>query len=199
MARREGQKGSDEEPASGGERPQDPFVERLRPDPSQPLRRVLTLAGLLGDSDRPGFRRVYFTRDLTYYAEFRSDDVVQMAPIPAEQAPFTGDEATRVTLAREATIEYTRVRTATPIDEFDLDIRLARLGLGVQDDGEYPPRTGDAACHTYYEACLTEGGTCGDTCRGAECNETGPHTVCDPDEGGVTRRRRCDTGWRAGC
>jgi hypothetical protein len=33
---------------------QDPYVERLRPDPSQPPERVRVLEGLLGDSDREG-------------------------------------------------------------------------------------------------------------------------------------------------
>jgi hypothetical protein len=114
----------DEGPEDGEERPQDEFVERLRPDPSQPPQRILTLAGLLGDSDRAGFRRLYFTRELDYYAEFRSEDVLDTAPVPPDQPPFLGDEATRVTIKRGATIEYTRARAARPRDEFDLDVRL---------------------------------------------------------------------------
>ena len=65
------------------------------------------MLGFLGDSDRPGFRRLYFTRDLDYYAEFRTDDVVRIESIPADQPPFPGDEATRLTLRRDATVEYT--------------------------------------------------------------------------------------------
>jgi hypothetical protein len=114
-----GDQESGEEPRSGEEHPQDPLVERLRPDPSQPPQAVLTLAGLLGDSDRPGFRRLYFTRDLDYYAEFQTEDVLDIASIPAEQPPFLGHDATRVTLKRAATIEYTRVRSPRAIDEFD--------------------------------------------------------------------------------
>jgi hypothetical protein len=47
---------------------QDPYVERLRPDPSQPPEAVRILEGLLGDSDREGYRRLYFNRELDYYA-----------------------------------------------------------------------------------------------------------------------------------
>jgi hypothetical protein len=49
---------------------QDPYVERLRPDPSQPPEAVRILEGLLGDSDREGYRRLYFNRELDYYAAF---------------------------------------------------------------------------------------------------------------------------------
>src|SRR5687767_8411200 len=49
----------DESPDQNAEkRPQDPLVDRLRPDPSQPPEPTRTLQGLLGDSDRSGFRRV---------------------------------------------------------------------------------------------------------------------------------------------
>ena len=91
------------------------------------------MLGFLGDSDRPGFRRLYFTRDLDYYAEFRTDDVVRIESIPADQPPFPGDEATRLTLRRDATVEYTRVRTPHSIDEFDADVRLSRRGRSSID------------------------------------------------------------------
>jgi hypothetical protein len=107
---------------------QDPFVERLRPDPSQPPERVRVLEGLLGDSDREGYKRLYFNRELDYYAEFRTEDVLFSEPIPSEQPPFLGQQATRVGIRREATIEFTRVRMPRPVDEFDLDIRLATPG-----------------------------------------------------------------------
>jgi hypothetical protein len=38
-----------------------PLVARLRPDPSQPPEPTRILEGVLGDSDRPGFRRLYVT------------------------------------------------------------------------------------------------------------------------------------------
>jgi len=118
------QEGSEE---SGGGSPgqgQDPYVERLRPDPSQPPQRVIVLSGLLGDSDRPGYRRLYFNTNLDYFAEFRTEDVVHSERIPSDQAPMLGLDATRVSIRREATINYTWARRARPLDEFDLDIRL---------------------------------------------------------------------------
>ena len=114
-------------PADDGERPQDPLVKRLRPDPSQPPKRVRTLAGLLGDSDRPGHRRLYFSADLSTYGEFRTEDVLSYDDIPIDKSPFVGEPATRVTLKREATVDLTRSRRAEPIDEFDLDLRLGGL------------------------------------------------------------------------
>jgi len=106
---------------------QDPFVERRRPDPSQPPEDVRILEGLLGHSDREGNKRLYFTRELERYAEFRQEDVLFSEPIPPEQPPLVGLDATRVGIRREATVEYTRVRTPKPVDEFDLDIRLGAL------------------------------------------------------------------------
>ena len=90
-------------------RRQDPLVERLRPDPTQPPRPTLSLSGLLGDSDRPGYRRLYFTRDLGYYAEFRAEDVLDVAAVPPEEPPLEGFDATQVTIDGGATIEYTHV------------------------------------------------------------------------------------------
>src|SRR3712207_3300194 len=96
---------------------QDPYVERLRPDPSRPPERLRILEGLLGDSDREGYKRLYFTRELDNYAEFRTEDVVFSEPIPSDEPPFLGQQATRVGLRQEAAIEYTRVRTPRPVDE----------------------------------------------------------------------------------
>jgi hypothetical protein len=121
---RGGAQGSAGEPAEGAERRQDPIVERLRPDPAQQPEPTVTMAGFRGDSDRPGFRRLYFTRGLDYYAEFRDEDVIGISAIPAEVAPFPGEEATRVTLRRDAQVAFTRTRTAGPPDDFDLDIRI---------------------------------------------------------------------------
>jgi hypothetical protein len=79
----------DERPdGSPADRPQDPLVGRLRPDPSQAPQAVLVREGLLGDSDRAGFRRVYFTRELDRYAEFRAEDALAVEAIPADQPPF---------------------------------------------------------------------------------------------------------------
>jgi hypothetical protein len=43
---------NDEEGREPEDLGQDPFVERMRPDPSQPPEAVRVLEGLMGDSDR---------------------------------------------------------------------------------------------------------------------------------------------------
>lgn len=112
---------------------QDPLVERFRPDPAKPPEPALTLSGFLGNSDRAGSRRLYFGESLDYYAEFREDDVLHSASIPANEQPFLGEEATRVALGRDATVEYTRTGFARPPDGFDRgvtsDILLGAFGI----------------------------------------------------------------------
>ena len=71
---------------------QDPFVEQMRPEPSAPPSEVVVLEGLAGRSDREGWARLYFNRTLTYYAEFRREDIVFTEAIPPEQAPIIGSK-----------------------------------------------------------------------------------------------------------
>ncbi|HKE97511.1 MAG TPA: hypothetical protein VKG45_01060 [Actinomycetes bacterium] len=153
--------------AEGVDRPQDEIVSRLRPDPAQPPTAGLTFSGFLGDSDRPGFRRLYFTRDLDSYAEFRVEDVLHVTAVPASAEPFVGDEATRLTLRRDAAIDYTRTRSGRPIDEFDLNIRLA--------DPEVVEPGGAAPTATLQRTCIP-------TCVGGTCDEhdTCLHSACHP-------------------
>jgi hypothetical protein len=148
---------NDEERREREDLGQDPFVEKLRPEPSEPPKQVRVLEGLLGDSDREGYKRLYFTRELDHYAEFRTENVVFSEPIPSEQPPLVGLEATRVGIRRDATIEYTRVRAPRPVDEFDLDVRL----------GGAPTRRPASTINTF----------CGeDTCVGVTCNTCGENT-----------------------
>jgi hypothetical protein len=136
---------NDEERREPEELGQDPFVERLRPDPSQPPEPVTILQGVLGDSDREGYKRLYFTRDLDHYAEFRAQDVTFTEPIAPDQPPFLGQQATRAGIKRNATIEYTRVRTPKPVDEFDLDVRL-RAREGSRREPIFPAETWEGEC-----------------------------------------------------
>jgi hypothetical protein len=171
---------NDEEGREPEDLGQDPFVERMRPDPSQPPEAVRVLEGLMGDSDREGYRRLYFTRELDYYAEFRAEDVIFSEPIPSDQSPFLGLDATRLGIKRDATIEFTRARTPRPVDEFDLDIRLAteigRLSA--------PQALDSFSC---FGTCV--GGGCGEhteagpTCRPTICNtcDTCRRTQCEQD------------------
>jgi hypothetical protein len=88
------------------DRPPDPYVrEHLSVAGSEVGQ---SLAGLWGDSDRPGCRRLYLTTKLDYFVEFRVDDVLAVASVPPEAAPFVGLDATRVTLAQDAAIDWVR-------------------------------------------------------------------------------------------
>jgi hypothetical protein len=157
--------------AGGGERlPQHPYVERLKQDPSQPAKRVVELIGLPGNSDRPGYQRLYLTTKLDYYAEFQTSDIEHAVVVPADKSPFAGHEATRVGVARDATIHYIWARSPQPVDEFDLDIRLGA------------PRA--AAAHPGTHIGNVPGGTC-DFCRTDDCPQTDGcptntcHTQCN--------------------
>lgn len=159
---------------------QDPHVERLRPDPSQPPQRVIVLRGLLGYSDREGYQRLYFTRELDYYAEFRLEDVVHTEPIPADQPPLMGLDGTAVSIKRDAPIEYTRIRTGQPLDEFDLDIRL---GPRATPAAIHPlTATQSCFCPPETQTCATCAGTC--TC----------HTACGTCDTCNTCETRCNQG-----
>lgn len=123
---------------------QDPRVEQLRPDPSQPAPRGESLAGLWGDSDRANFRRLYLTSALDSYAEFRVEDVLATADIPPEQAPFLGEQSTRVELRHDAPVDFTVSRRVGDVDEFDLDVRF---GTGApRPAGNVYASSGDIAC-----------------------------------------------------
>jgi hypothetical protein len=111
--------------------PQHPYVGRLKPDPSQPAQRVIELVGLAGDSDRTGYQRLYLTVKLNYYAEFLIEDIVYLQTVPADESPFPGLEAARVSVRRDATINYTWARSPQPVDEFDLDVRLCAAAVAA--------------------------------------------------------------------
>jgi hypothetical protein len=169
---------------------------------------------MLGDSDRPGHRRLYFTADLDSYAEFLAEDVIAYADIPPEQAPFRGEQATRATLRREATVAFIRTQLMRPLDEFDLDVRLGAgrraetdpptfgcpdteffgctqfctmeaICGGPTNDGCPPPTRG---CET-VQITICRGNTCIDVCetRLTLCDQT--CDTCNPRK--FTCGRRC--------
>ena len=164
-----------------GDRAQDDIVARRRPDPSRPPEPTVTLIGFLGDSDRAGFRRLYFSKSLDYYCDFRAEDVVHMSAIPADEAPFRGDEATRVELKQGATIEHTRTRTVSAVDEFDLDVRFD-VAAARRHIPEYT-LFGWTMCN--WPGCATQSPTmCGEQCLSQFETYCGicpvPYTVDDP-------------------
>lgn len=195
---------------------QDPRVERLRPDPSKPALRTRALAGLWGDSDRAGFARLYLTRDLSVYAEFRADDVIVTTEIPPERAPLLGELATRIELPHDANVEITRSKRAAEINEFDLDIRF---GAGIRFASAGYASSGPDECYKADEDTVWP---CGHTCDpflcktfigpgGGRCPDGGPGprgtdgcptdtcNTCDtycgncPTEYGQTDCGTCDT------
>ncbi|MEU8360464.1 hypothetical protein AB0C27_31095 [Nonomuraea sp. NPDC048882] len=182
----------DEQAPLSATRSQDPIVEKFRPDPAQAPTAVLRMTGFLGDSDKPDHRRLYFTRELDYYAEFHTGDVIDMTTVGRHEEPFRGEEATRVVLRRDAMVEFTRTRTARALDEFDLDIRLGppRSGScipGLTDSREHgcpePTAAGGGDCVTpgtcqpTCETCPTNCGTCYETCVGP--TNCGSCVTCD--------------------
>lgn len=150
--------GPSEGPSNPNELPQHPLVERLKPDPSQPAKRVVVLTGLPGKSDRDGFQRLYLTTKLDYYAEFLASDIVNAEAIPAGQSPFPDHEATRVSVTRDATIRYIRERRPQPVDEFDLDVRLGAPAAGAAPQAH--PALFISPVNGCTDTCHTACGTC---------------------------------------
>ena len=154
--------------------PQHPLVHQLKPDPSQPAKRVINVTGLPGNSDRPGYQRLYLTTRLDHYAEFLTSDMVSSEGVPADQSPFPGHEATRVSIDREATIHYIRVRSPQPVDEFDLDVRLGAPGAVAAVGPQRTIINGCTdTCHTLCDTCPH---TACDTCPPTACGTC--HTQC---------------------
>jgi len=158
--------------------PQHPLVEQLKPDPAQPARRVVVLVGLPGNSDRSGFQRLYLSTKLDYFAEFPDSDIVSTEAVPAADSPFSGYDATRVSIGRDATIHYVRVRSPQPVDEFDLDLRLGASVATTALPIISPANGCTDACRTLDNTCpLTACGTCHTHC--GTCAATCPNT-CGP-------------------
>ncbi|HET9648407.1 MAG TPA: hypothetical protein VFP34_09270, partial [Microlunatus sp.] len=109
-------------------RPADPYVRARIPDPSSPAASTVDLTGLLGDSDREGRRRLYFNTRLDYYAEFAESDVVAVESVAADQPPFVGLDATRVSLRRDARVDFVHSQVNAS-DPFDLDARSRQAAV----------------------------------------------------------------------
>jgi hypothetical protein len=67
---------------------QDPLVDKLRPDPSQPP--SIERRGFLGRSDKAGYWRLYLTRALTDYVEIAEDDIVHQESLSTANNPDAG-------------------------------------------------------------------------------------------------------------
>jgi len=170
---------------------QHPFVDQVRPDPSAPPPAVVRLEGIVGNSDRQGWARLYLNRSLTYYAEFRREDVVFAEALSAEQSPIAGLEATRVSLRQDAVLEYTRTTRAKAGDQFDLDIQFVAAAPQIQVQPGIVTHTCANGCIVRTEeTCRTDCGTCGTchTCPGQATCQT-----CQTRCGQATCAGTCQT------
>ena len=179
-----------EEKKGGKTIQQDPYVGQMRPDPSAPPSAVLVLEGLAGDSDRADWVRLYLNRSLTYYAEFRREDVAFVEDVPAEESKIAGRKATRAGLRQDAVVEYTRTTRAQPGDAFDLDVQLAA--------GKSPTAAAVPATHTCANGCVSLQSDCvcptDVTCHTCQtrCNQATCHT-CQTRCGQATCAATCQT------
>lgn len=151
------------EDSSHADRAQDPLVERYRADPAAPPNTVRMLQGFWGKSDREGFRRLYFTRSLATYAEFRIEDVVSTADIPAEKLPYPGERATRVELPVDAVVNFVHTRILRQ-DPFDLNVRL-RASIARSDGIQQSPDFFCLECATAPDVTCDTSMSC-ETCFG---------------------------------
>jgi hypothetical protein len=94
---------------------QDAFVEKVTPDPTQPVQPMAVLEGLLGRSCWEGYWRLYLTDKLNGYLEFKEGDVLNSESIPKEQSKL-GLESTRIWLRRDAEIVRVRSRRGRASD-----------------------------------------------------------------------------------
>lgn len=144
-------------------RPPDPFVAARINNPAEPPVASFSLAGLLGDSDRDGVRRLYLNTRLDYYAEFSVGDVLAVDDVGADTAPFLGLDATRVSLKRDATVNYVHSRSG-PQEAFELDAQVGLpggvdLGGGFGTDptdptGGFPTQLTDLTLQSYGGPCV---------------------------------------------
>lgn len=174
-------------------RPPDPFVAARISDPKAGPQPALTLVGLLGDSDRPGRRRLYLTTRLDYWVEIRTEDVLTVEDVGPDQPPFQGLDATRITVVRDARLDYVRTASAGG-DPFAVQPLAAQAQLRMA-----PAETWEAECPgPSWGGCPTDIGcpTANDcpsgwtVCKPATCRVT--ERTCDTCANGATCGTTCD-------
>ena len=179
-------------------RPPDPFVAARISDPKAGPPPALTLVGLLGDSDRPGRRRLYLNTRLDYWVEVRAEDVLTVEDVGPDQPPFQGLDATRLTIVRDAQLDYVRTATVTG-DPFAVQPLTSQARPLMQQ-----AETWEAECPgPSWGGCPTDIGcpTANDcpsgwtVCKPLTCRETQGTTcrTCDTCRGTCQTCRRADT------
>jgi len=178
-------------------RPPDPFVAARINDPATPAAATFQLAGLLGDSDRDGLRRLYLNTALDYYVEFRNEDVVTVESVAPDQPPFVGLDATRISLKRDAQVEYVRTRAATT-DAFTVDVQRGGVPGGFIPDPTDPTGT----LPTDFTGTLPESvgfGCVPDTLQPRCVNLQTLDFQCHTQRGFTCQVTFCDTCFNATC
>jgi hypothetical protein len=103
---------------------QDPLVDKLRSDPTQPP--VIGCRGYLGRSEKPDCWRLYLTRALTDYFEIAETDIVHQESLATERDP---DAGSRIWIKETATL--TRVSAnRVPARALVTDSLSAGFGIG---------------------------------------------------------------------
>jgi hypothetical protein len=129
--------GSEEDERPVGEstdiahRPQHPYVVQRLSERAAVAPRTFTLAGLLGDCDRKGYRCLYQSRSLRHSVQFKPEDVVNEREIPLEEPPFLGLAATEIELRPGAEVFFTRAQTAPAPEDFDLEFRPRQVADAI--------------------------------------------------------------------
>lgn len=105
----------------------DPYVLEVRGDirreANEPMPRIRTLQGWLGESDRPGSWRLYLTPELDEYLEVGEEDIIATHALDAAQAPLGG---TVLNVRSDAEIQHVSSTTA--------DAAASLLGGGIIDE-----------------------------------------------------------------
>ena len=186
-------KAAPDKPDKGIDRPQDPIVDRLKRDPSQPTAPTLTLIGFFGESDRPGYRRLYFTA--RPWTTSPNSAPRMSCTSPRSRLSSRRSSASKPPGFRSVATppSITRARAPHALDEFDLDVKLRarpmrRAGrpLGKKDE------TLVVTCETRVAACDTEA-----NCETqAVCNTQATcetQVTCDTNCGSNCIWRTCET------
>src|SRR5262245_18590199 len=84
---------------------QDPYVDRLRPNPADPAPKIIELRGHLGRDTAAGYWRLYLSSDLGTYLRIAESDIVHLQ---RSDSPGANLEPSRVVVRASAEVEGVR-------------------------------------------------------------------------------------------
>ncbi len=134
---------------------------------TQTLSGISTFVGLVGRSQKAGYRQIFPTLDMGRYIEIAEADILEMEELAPAHSPFGALGGTRLSVREDARILTNRAfSTAEVDDEFDLDIRLGASGWSVPahlDEGAVYAAGGEEGAGP--KAIKTNGACPTETCR----------------------------------